>query len=61
MKAPSPFDLPAPTKGHPAYQTAIMALTLVRQRLIATDALSDSEKQAIDTLTLSLVAGSDRE
>lgn len=61
IKSPSPFDLPVQSKGHPAYQAAIMALTLVRQRLIATDALSDKEKQAIDTLTLSLVAGSDRE
>lgn len=61
MKSPSPFDIPVPTKGHPAYQAAIMALTLVRSRLIATDSLSDKEKGAIDTLTLSLVAGSDRE
>lgn len=61
MKSPTPFDIPAPQKGHPAYQAAIMALTLVRQRLIATDALSDKEKAAIDTITLSLVAGSDRE
>ena len=61
IKSPSPFDLPVPTKGHPAYQASIMALTLVRQRLIATDSLTDKEKAAIDTLTLSLVAGSDRE
>ena len=61
IKSPSPFDLPIQAKGHPAYQASIMALTLVRQRLIATDSLSDKEKAAIDTLTLSLVAGSDRE
>lgn len=61
IKSPTPFDIPAPQKGHPAYQAAIMALTLVRQRLIATDALSDKEKAAIDAITLALVAGSDRE
>lgn len=61
LHTPSPFDLPSPVKGHPGYQASIMALTLVRQRLIATDALSDDQKAAIDTLTLSLVAGSDRE
>lgn len=61
VKSPSPFDLPVQAKGHPAYQLSIMALTLVRQRLIATDSLADDQKKAIDTLTLSLVAGSDRE
>lgn len=61
VPSPSPFDIPSPTKGHPGYQSSIMALTLVRQRLIATDSLADEEKAAIDTLTLSLVAGSDRE
>lgn len=59
--SPSPFDIPSAAKSHPGYQASIMALTLVRQRLIATDSLSDEEKVAIDTLTLSLVAGSDRE
>lgn len=60
-KSPTPFDIPSPQKCHPAYQAAIMALTLVRQRLIATDSLSDKEKASIDAITLALVAGSDRE
>lgn len=61
LASPTPFDIAVAKKSHPNYQSSIMALTQVRQRLIATDSLADQQKQAIDTLTLSLVAGSDRE
>ena len=44
----------------PNYQTAISHLASVRLRLVHTDGLGDPQKQAIDTLTLALVAGSDR-
>jgi hypothetical protein len=45
------------------YQQAIHNLALVRSRLNATDHLGDEkspERAAIDTLTLALVAGSDK-
>jgi hypothetical protein len=47
---------PAP----PSYQEAIAYLAKVRTRLLATDALDESRKQAIDVLTLALVDGSDK-
>lgn len=43
----------------PTYQSAIADLAHVRLRLLQTDKLDDAAKKAIDTLTLSLVAGSD--
>lgn len=56
---------PAPAMPHPApasqptYQAAIAALAEVRTRLNRTERLGDKESQAIDTITLALVAGSD--
>jgi hypothetical protein len=44
----------------PSYQEAIAYLAMVRARLLATDALDESRKQAIDILTLALVDGSDK-
>jgi hypothetical protein len=44
----------------PTYQEAIADLASVRLRLIGTDGLTDPAKAAIDTLTLALVAGSDK-
>jgi hypothetical protein len=44
----------------PNYQTAIADLASVRLRLVHTDGLGDPQKAAIDTLTLALVAGSDK-
>ena len=44
----------------PNYQTAIANLATVRLRLIHTEGLGDPQKAAIDTLTLALVAGSDK-
>lgn len=42
------------------YETAIHNLAVVRSRLSATGQLNEGEKKAIDTLTLALVAGSDK-
>lgn len=44
----------------PTYQRAMLDLASVRQRLLATDSLTEPVKAAIDTLTLALVGGSDR-
>lgn len=49
-----------PQATAPAYRDSIEALSLVRGRLLKTECLSDSAKQAIDVLTLALVAGSDK-
>lgn len=52
--------LPA-TRQHATYSDAIAALSAVRGRLLATEALAEKERAAVDTLTLALVNGSDRE
>lgn len=44
----------------PNYRDSIWHLSQVRFRLLATGALSDDQKQAIDILTLALVDGSDK-
>lgn len=44
----------------PSYQTAIEDLASVRLRLLKTECLGDAQKQAVDTLTLALVSGSDK-
>jgi hypothetical protein len=54
---------PAVTPAVVGYEAAIHNLALVRSRLNATDHLGDEkspERAAIDTLTLALVAGSDK-
>lgn len=48
---------PAATVG---FEAAIRDLAGVRSRLNETGYLTDAEKKAIDTLTLALVAGSDK-
>ena len=47
--------------GPQATQAEIDSLAYCRARLGATDLLDDKTKAAIDTLTLALVAGSDKE
>jgi hypothetical protein len=42
------------------YQSAVASLAEVRSRLLATECLKDSQKGAINTLTLALVDGSDK-
>ncbi len=62
MPAIKPLSRPAAfaaAKKSPTFQTAIANLALVRLRL--SDTLGEPEKKAIDTLTLALVAGSDKE
>jgi hypothetical protein len=49
--------LPAPAGV--TYEQAILRLAEVRSRLIATKALGDDQRKAIDVLTLALVDGSD--
>lgn len=44
----------------PSFQTSINSLAGIRQRLSATGCLGDTQKQAIDALTLALVDGSDK-
>lgn len=58
---PSPaVPKPAAPPAGPSYQQAMLDLSSVRLRLVRTDGLTDATKQSIDTLTLALVAGSDR-
>lgn len=47
-------------KTGPSYRSAILDLSQVRARLLATGALGDDQKRAIDILTLALVDGSDK-
>jgi hypothetical protein len=43
-----------------AYEIALHALAVCRARIVATEHLDEKAKAAIDTLTLALVAGSDK-
>ena len=52
--------IPSPLQRGPSYKDAISNLALVRKRLLDTDTLGDDQKEAIDTLTLALVVGSDK-
>jgi hypothetical protein len=52
--------LPAGGPRPPSYQESIAYLAKVRTRILATQALDESRKQAIDVLTLALVDGSDK-
>lgn len=60
--APVTPVLPAPPAPPEAvsFESAVHNLALVRSRLLATSLLADEQKKAIDTLTLALVAGSDK-
>jgi hypothetical protein len=62
-KLPGVPDLPGPSTAPVSYQESIANLALVRARLNATALLGDDkspQRAAIDTLTLALVAGSDK-
>jgi len=52
--------IPGPRGTGPSYQEAIANLAFVRRRLLNTETLGDDQKEAIDTLTLALVVGSDK-
>lgn len=54
-------ESPAKPLASISYKSAIDSLANVRNRLIKSDCLDDKSKAAIDTITLSLVAGSDKE
>lgn len=57
---PSVAELsPQPPKRHPSYIEAVANLAAVKARLSATEHLDDEQSEAINTLTLALVAGSD--
>jgi hypothetical protein len=51
---------PIPASTTVSYEAAIHNLALVRTRLVFTTLLDEPTKKAIDTLTLQLVAGSDK-
>lgn len=53
--------LEPPPKRAGNYLDAVAALQVVRARLVHTDELSDEAVEALNTLTLSLAAGSDEE
>lgn len=53
--------LEPPPKKAGNYLDAVAALQIVRARLVHTDELSDEAVEALNTLTLSLAAGSDEE
>ena len=58
-----PSNLPIAPAAGVGYEEAIHNLALVRSRLNATDLLGEEkspQRAAIDTLTLALVAGSDK-
>lgn len=59
LKKPAPGPTPKPLSSV-GYEAAIHDLASVRSRLAATSLLADDQKKAIDTLTLALVAGSDK-
>lgn len=59
LKARVPGRMPAP-EAEVTFEAAIHNLAAVRSRLLASALLDESAKKAIDTLTLQLVAGSDK-
>jgi hypothetical protein len=52
--------VPRPAKAGVSYEESIHNLAVVRSRLVVTSHLAEEQKKAIDTLTLALVAGSDK-
>ena len=55
-----PSPKPAPAEAGVAYQEAMMALAVVRTRLVQTDGLTDAAAKAVATITQELVVGSDK-
>lgn len=51
---------PATHRAGVGFQAAVDHLANVRLRLLQTSALEEEQKKAIETLTLALVAGSDK-
>lgn len=63
LVVPGPFTMAgqARVQPHPTYQASLTSLAEVRLRLLQTEQLDDDRRAAIDSLTLALVAGSDKE
>lgn len=57
---PKPSPKPAPVEAKVAYQEAMLALAVVRTRLVQTDGLTDAAAKAVATITQELVVGSDQ-
>lgn len=53
-------DHPPARRRGPTYQQAMLDLAGVRTRLIETSTLSKDASEAVETLTLALLAGSDK-
>jgi len=51
---------PAKPEAAVSFEVAVQNLSLVRSRLLATALLAEEQRKAIDTLTLALVAGSEK-
>lgn len=65
VPVPAPVPVPGVVPVIPAstvvtFEAAVHNLALVRTRLVKTELLDDPTKKSIDTLTLQLVAGSDK-
>lgn len=57
---PKPSPRPDPAKDVVEYQEAMLALAVVRTRLVQTDGLTDAAAKAVATITQELVSGSDK-
>lgn len=57
---PKPSPKPAPAEDGIGYQEAMLALAVVRTRLVQTDGLTDAAAKAVATITQELVVGSDK-
>jgi hypothetical protein len=53
-------SVPPPQPKEASYIEAIAALQVVRKRLAATDQLSEPQVEAVNVLTLALVAGGEK-
>lgn len=47
-------------EGYPTYSDAMVALAVVRERLVETDCLAEDAHKAIEVITHALVEGSDQ-
>lgn len=57
---PSLPDSAAAPSQRPSYHSAMTALAVVRTRLSQTETLTEKERECITSLTVALIAGSDR-
>lgn len=57
---PAPAELAPPQPRIPSYIDAVACLQTVRHRLVESEQLGEAQQDAIDTITLALVRGSER-